>query len=72
MSSNELVILFGLSYEVTANLLMGVGLLVLSVGITAALMLTLFALARRFFNLRRGPEPGDNRAEQGFVLEWLR
>ncbi|MEU7990506.1 hypothetical protein ACFV0L_40960 [Streptosporangium canum] len=72
MSSDELVILFGLSYEAIASLLMGVSLIVFSVGITAALILILFALYRRFFKLRRRPQPRNNRAGQGFVLEWLK
>ncbi|MFD0883683.1 hypothetical protein ACFQ08_03805 [Streptosporangium algeriense] len=72
MSSNELVILFGLSYEAVVGLLMGVGLVILSAGITAIPILMLFTLCRRFFNLRRGPQPRNERVEQGFVFEWLK
>ncbi|MEV4184227.1 hypothetical protein AB0J28_22655 [Streptosporangium canum] len=72
MFSDELVILFGLSYEAIASLLIGVSLIVFSAGITAIPILMLFTLCRRFFNLRRGTQSRNERAEQGFVLEWLK
>lgn len=72
MSSNELVILFGISYEVIASLLVGIGLIVFSVGVTSALIIVLFAIARRFFSLRRELRFRNNREEQGFLLDWLK
>ncbi|MFC3984449.1 hypothetical protein [Streptosporangium jomthongense] len=72
MSSNELVILFGISYEAIFGLLAGVVLVVFSVGFTAALILVLFALCRRFFKRGRGFRSGNERAEHNFVFEWLK
>lgn len=64
MSSEELVILFGVSQKPVVALLAGVGLLVLS--------LVLFTLCRRLLNLRRGSRPGNSHERKGFVLEWMK
>ncbi|MCT9931184.1 hypothetical protein N5079_13260 [Planotetraspora sp. A-T 1434] len=72
MSFNDLIIFFGLAYEVIAPLVVGVGVLAFIVGVTGTLLIVLYALTRRFFRLRRGPRLPDDREEQGFVLEWLR
>ncbi|MGJ6966250.1 hypothetical protein ACSDR0_30510 [Streptosporangium sp. G11] len=72
MPPDGLAILFYLAYEVIIGLLIIVGLVVSSVGITAALIIVLYALARRVFSLRRGSRLRDDREKQGFVLEWLR
>lgn len=72
MSSEELVILFGISYKPVVALLAGVGLLVLSLGVISALILVLFTLCRRLLNLRRGSRPGNSHERKGFVLEWMK
>ncbi|MGW0593465.1 hypothetical protein [Streptosporangium sp. NPDC002607] len=72
MPPDGLAILFYLAYEVIISLLIIVGLVVSSVGITAALVIVLYTLVRRVFSLRRGSRLRDDREKQGFVLEWLR
>ncbi|WP_067179739.1 hypothetical protein [Microtetraspora niveoalba] len=76
MPFDGLVILFGLAWEVISGLLLIVGVVVASVGVTAALIIVLYvvvcALVRRSFGLRRGPQLQGDREEQGFITEWLR
>ncbi|MBB4915688.1 hypothetical protein [Streptosporangium saharense] len=72
MSSEELVILFGISYRPIAALLMGVGLIVLSLGVISALLLVLFTLCRRLLDLRRGPLSRKSHERKDFVLEWMK
>ncbi|MEV4091100.1 hypothetical protein [Streptosporangium saharense] len=72
MSSEELVILFGISYRPIAALLMGFGLIVLSLGVISTLILVLFTLCRRLLDLRRGSRSGNSHERNSFVLEWMK
>ncbi|GAA3126362.1 hypothetical protein [Streptosporangium carneum] len=65
-------VLFGLAYEVIVSLFMLVGAVVITVGLTSALVVALYAPAHRFFRLRRESRLQGPQQEQSPVLELLR